>query len=487
MKKNKKDYLTKTLLLQFAVCLVLFLLLFALKYNDANIFYKIENMFSGELEKNIKAEDVEMYYLDGTKLNITLTDAYDEALANETILVSVGDKNYTAITNDEGIATVDLDVAAGNYTAVISYVGSETQDAANTTANIVVLTNTATVIVADDLVMYYKNGSRLYVTLTDALGNVLANESVIIELNGANYTRVTDANGTASIAINLDAKTYNATLYYKGSETQDAANKTVTIDVLSTINGKDITKVFRNGTQYYATFTDGQGNPLANGTMVRFNINGVMYDRKVNENGTARLNINLDQGTYILTAIHPDNGEMASNNITVLPKITENSDLVKYYRNDSQYVVRIIGDDGNPVGAGETVTFNINGVMYERKTNESGYAKLNINLQPGDYIITAMYGGCNVANNITVKPILNATDITMTYKDGTQFKASLVDGQGNPLANTNITFNINGVFYNRTTDAQGIAKLNINLMAGEYIITSMYNDAAISNRITIRA
>ncbi len=59
MKKNKKDYLTKTLLLQFAVCLVLFLLLFALKYNDANIFYEIENMFSGELEKNIKAEDVE--------------------------------------------------------------------------------------------------------------------------------------------------------------------------------------------------------------------------------------------------------------------------------------------------------------------------------------------------------------------------------------------------------------------------------------------
>ena len=124
---------------------------------------------------------------------------------------------------------------------------------------------------------------------------------------------------------------------------------------------------------------------------------------------------------------------------------------------------------------------------YERKTNASGYAKLNINLGPGDYIIIAMYGGCNVANNIKVKPILNATDITMSYRDGTQFKASLVDGQGNPYAGQNITFNINGIFYNRTTDAQGIAKLNINLMAGEYIITSMYNDAAISNKITIRA
>ena len=37
------------------------------------------------------------------------------------------------------------------------------------------------------------------------------------------------------------------------------------------------------------------------------------------------------------------------------------------------------------------------------------------------------------------------------------------------------------------TDEKGIAKLNINLMAGEYLITSTYeNGAAISNKITIR-
>ena len=41
------------------------------------------------------------------------------------------------------------------------------------------------------------------------------------------------------------------------------------------------------------------------------------------------------------------------------------------------------------------------------------------------------------------------------------------------------------VFYERTTDEDGIAKLNINLMAGEYIITSQYDNAVISNKITI--
>ncbi|MBR0272238.1 MAG: hypothetical protein IJQ68_09690 [Methanobrevibacter sp.] len=334
---------------------------------------------------------------------------------------------------------------------------------------------------APEVELYYKNGTRFYAYLFDSNSNPVANENVTISINGQEYVRTTDANGSVSLAINLNVGVYDVEVSSKNI----SANSKIT--VLSTISGKDVTKIFSNGTQYYATFTDGQGNPLANGTEVEFNINGVMYKRLTNENGTARLNINLRQGNYIITATNPVNGEMASNTITVLPKIVENSDLVKYYRNDSQYVVRVLGDDGNPVGENETVTFNINGVMYERKTNASGYAQLNINLRPGDYIITAMYGGCSVANNITVKPILSAENITMKYRDGTQFNATLLDGEGNLYVGQNVIFNINGVFYNRTTDSAGIAHLNINLQAGEYIITSMYNGAVIANKITINS
>jgi co-chaperonin GroES (HSP10) len=125
--------------------------------------------------------------------------------------------------------------------------------------------------------------------------------------------------------------------------------------------------------------------------------------------------------------------------------------------------------------------------MYERKTNESGYAKLNINLAPGEYIITASYDGCNVANNITVLPVLSADDIEMKYHDGTKFVAKLVDDNGNPFANQTISFNINGVFYNRITNENGEARLNINLMAGEYIITSSYNGCNIANTVKITA
>ena len=255
---------------------------------------------------------------------------------------------------------------------------------------------------------------------------------------------------------------------------------------MPTIIGNDITKIYKNDTQYYVTIFDVNNKTLAN-TTVTFYFNDVYYNRTTDSNGRAKLNINLNPGTYIITAKNTNTTEIRENKIVVLPNIVENNDLEKYFRNNSQYVVKILNGDGTPAKANETVTFNINGVFYNRTTNETGHAKLNINLNPGEYIITAEYKGCKVSNKIKVKSILSAEDLTKKYGTPDQFKAKLVDGEGNPLANTNVTFNINGVFYNRTTDSDGIAKLNIRLMPGEYIITSSYNECYISNKITVTA
>ena len=198
------------------------------------------------------------------------------------------------------------------------------------------------------------------------------------------------------------------------------------------------------------------------------------------------MNINLNPGEYVLTAKNPSTGELDATTITVLSSIVEANNLTKYYKNDEKYTLKILDNQGNAVGEGVAVKLNINGVFYERKTNSSGYINMNINLAPGTYIITAECNNLRASNTITVLPILEAKDIEMKYRDGTKFEVKLLDGKGNPFANQFVTFNINGVFYNRTTDENGIARLNINLMAGEYIITSTYsNGAALSNKITI--
>ena len=69
--------------------------------------------------------------------------------------------------------------------------------------------------------------------------------------------------------------------------------------------------------------------------------------------------------------------------------------------------------------------------------------------------------------------------------DGLQFKARLIDNLGKPFPKWDVRFNINGVFYDRSTDSYDLAKLKINLPSGEYIITSSYNGANIANKITI--
>ena len=420
-----------------------------------------------DINKPVRGEDL--------VVNVTVPE---DAKGNVT--VSVDGKNYTAPVKD-GKATVSVpNLKSGNYTVDVTYSGDDNYSPVSKSSNATV--EKAIIISAPDVTKYFRGSERFVVTVTDNKGNALANKSVVININGVSYTRTTDAKGTASIALGLNSGVYNVT------STVDDESVDSVVTILSTVNGTDVVKMYRNGTQYYATFLDSQGKYLADGTTVQFNINGVMYDRKVSgDKGLARLNINLNAGEYVITAMNPVTGDKTANNITVLALLTENKDITKYYRNGTQYTVKVLGADGKAVGAGVTVRFNINGVFYERQTNASGIAKININLQAGDYIITAEYNGCMVSNNIKVLPILNATDISMKYRDGTQFKANLVDGQGKPYANQAVIFNINGVFYNRMTDGNGQAKLNINLMPGEYIITSSYNGSSIANTIKISA
>ena len=408
----------------------------------------------------------------------TLTVEVPENATGDITLL-IGDETIVAPIED-GVATFDLsDVPAGDYNASIMYEGDRLYDGFEMEYPISVLADF--IITSEDVTKYYGGPERFEVTITDGKGQPIANADLSITVNGQKYDKTTDANGQTSIGINLNSGEYPVVVSYNGT-TVDAK-----VTILSTINGTDIVKVFRNATQYHATFLDSEGNYLKEGTSVRFNINGVMYDRQVDNKGSAQLNINLNPGTYIITAMNPLTGEQAANNITVLSRITENKDITKYFRNGTQYTAKIIGDDGKAVGAGETVNFNINGVFYQRQTDANGIVQLNINLNPGDYIITAEYKGCMVANNIKVLPVLTAKDLTKKYGTPDQFVATLVDGQGKAFANQKIEFNINGVFYYRTTDNNGQAKLNINLMAGQYIITSSYNGAVIGNTVTVTA
>ena len=327
------------------------------------------------------------------------------------------------------------------------------------------------VIYGEDLSMYYKNGSRYEVSIYQdgKIINSQNNDSkVIFNVNGVNYTKEL-VNGKASIGINLNPGNYTITTFYH--YTDGLATKTNNIEVLSTILANDVVKFFRNGTQYCAKFLDGCGSPLVNAS-VTFNINGVLYKKQTDYEGIARLNINLFPGKYILTAMHPD-GLMYGYNITVLSTILAN-DVVKFFRNGTQYCAKFLDGCGSPL-VNASVTFNINGVLYKKQTDYEGIARLNINLFPGKYILTAMHpDGLMYGYNITVLSTILANDVVKFFRNGTQYCAKFLDGCGSPLVNASVIFNINGVFYKKQTDDNGMARLNINLFPGEYILTAIH-------------
>ena len=359
-------------------------------------------------------------------------------------------ENITAV-DDTETGDVDIDPPSGiNNTNIVTYSkSSDTQEP---------------IISSKDLSMYYGNGSRYEVSVYNNDGIIKyqdnAKSLVIFNINGMNYTKEL-VNGKASIGINLNPGNYTITTFYPYAD--KITTKINNIEVLSTIQANDVVKFFRNGTQYYAKFLDGSGNPLVNGN-VTFNINGVFYKKQTNASGIAKLNIALLPNEYILTAIHPS-GLMYGSNITVLSTVF-GEDIVKFFRNGTQYYAKFLDDFGNPLVNGN-VTFNINGVLYEKQTDSEGIAKLNINLLPGEYILTAMHLNSEAKSNIIkVLTTISAEDISLIENKTGTLVIKTYDGAAN------VSVIIDGVKYIVKTNKEGIATLNLSLSKGDHAVFS---------------
>ena len=402
--------------------------------------------------------------------------------ATGTVTVEIGGKNYTANVTD-GVANVIIPgLGVGDYNITTTYSGDAKYDLMTKKGNITVIPNVDVNLDVDDVVMVYHDGTRLVAKLTDYQGKPIVNATIYFNINGVNYARTTDANGTASIALNLESGAYPVIVAYNGSASYSKISKNITVTINPSIIADDLVKMYKNDTKFSAKFLGSDGKVLAN-TTVKFNINGVLYTRTTNNDGVGSLAINLRPGEYVLTAYNPVTGEQQGFNITVKSLIVT-QDLTKYYMNASSFQATIYDKNGS-LAVGKNVTFNINGVFYTRTADENGVVSLAINLRPGEYIITTIYEGLDIGNNIVVLPTLVTHDINMTYMDGSKFTAQTLDGHGKPLANQNVSFNVNGVFYHKVTDDNGFASLTIRLMSGKYIITSSWNDFQTGNNITI--
>ncbi len=421
-------------------------------------------------EMNITADEITVG--DNLTINVVLPEN-----ATGNISAVVGNTTYTANVTNGSASLIIPNLTDGNYVIPVKYSGDDTF--APLTREINATVNPDFNLTVSDVDKYFGGNESLIISAADNEGNPLNNVTAKIVINNKTSGRQI-TNGTAVFPINLPPGEYVA------SVTVNNYTKEANVTVKSTVNASDMKKYYRNGTQFYASFLDSEGNILANQN-VSFNINGVFYNRKTNENGTAKLNINLPVGNYTITSTNPATGENAANNITVLSTIT-GDDIVKYYKNGTQYTATFLDGEGNPLNNG-TASFNINGVMYGRKI-VNGTAKLNINLPPGNYTITAMNPDNNqtFSNNIEVLTTIITDDLFMYSNDRIPFVAHIISGNSSSVFDdikldlSNITdvlskFNVRDISKLNTSDV-------LNLVSKISNVTADIGDIAAKHNIT---
>lgn len=166
--------------------------------------------------------------------------------------------------------------------------------------------------------------------------------------------------------------------------------------------------------------------------------------------------------------------------------ILQGEDLNEYYDSNPTYKFKLLDFEGNPV-AGSQVKLELNGKIYNKKTNAKGVGSLKIKLQPGKYTVNVYYGNESIKNDIVLfsYKVISAKNISSVYGTSVKYSLKVADNFNEVKSGVNVRITIGKKVYNLTTDSKGIVNLNLNYNAGKYIINYAVGNAQGSNSYSV--
>ena len=459
-------------------------------YAGDNNYYESNDTFVLEVNQRKSILDVSIANVginDRITVNVKLTSSDGQPISDY-IDLTVGSNQYHILVNKGSSRLVIARFAEGTYEFNAVYQGNENFTKATASGSFKVVDDLLDLrLNAKNLTYFYGNDKNLVVSAVDENNNPISGINITAKFGGVTYTRTSDDNGEISIPIKLGVGKYAVSIRSIENARYHASNASSTIEILSTLEGIDVTSIYGTSAQYFAIFTDLNGKALGN-AIVKLVIGKNSYTVSTLPNGIARVNINFSPGNYKISVTNPATGQKITNKIFIFNKLMGNKNVVKYFGGSQTYKVRAYDNKGNPVGAGKVVTFKINGKTIKVKTNKKGYASCKLKFKPKTYKITATYGGFKVSNKIKIKPVLTAKNISKKKGKKIKFKAKLVNTKGKALKGKKITFKFKGKTYKVKTNKKGVAtlKLKKKLKVGKHKIVSKYGKSKITNKIKIK-
>lgn len=419
-------------------------------YNPVEIVAKVFNEYGGKIESGIVT-----FNLDGKTMNVK-------------VVGGVAKLNY-----------VFRNIQSNLITATYNGVGFNSNRSSITTDVNEVY------IIANDLSTYL--GDLLYnASLIDKFGKPVAGKKICFNVNDKNYVSQTDKNGIATVSFKFsDVGDYIIKMGLQDDSNIPNFTLSKNIQVKSTINLSSKTKFTLNSI-YSADLVNANGDILKN-SQVNVIVDSTTYNLFTDDKGILNYNVNLTPGSYDISIVNVETGEVKSQVIDVVARITSNKNISMYYGAGKEYKVRI-NDDYGDIAKGVKVKFNINGKTYTRTTDDKGYASFKINLAPNTYTITATYKKFTVSNKVVVKPTLITKDASVKKSKTLTFTAKLLDNNGKILKNKQIVVKFKGKTYKVKTNTKGIAtfKIKLNSKIGKFAITTSYGNLKVTNTITVK-
>ncbi|MDO5810649.1 MAG: hypothetical protein Q4Q37_06100 [Methanobrevibacter sp.] len=427
---------------------------------------------------------------DDGSLNINIIDEYNRPVSNKQVTVNIDGETYTATTNSNGIATIAPVLEAGEHNISITVPG---KIISNRTQDKITVVNNTDVPMSDEVsVSYsYNDDGSINVEVKDKYDRVVSDAEVTLTINDVVYTGKTNDKGIA--VINPDkniAGEYSAKVEVKGKnvKSQPESIRVVPTDATSSIIAEDSTRAYNSQYDFRARLLDKNANPLRN-KKVNFVINGNDYEMTTDEYGYAYLRNTLSSGEYQVTVENPATNERLTRNLTIMDRIVGNNDVTFDYTYSGTYKVRVYADNGQVVGAGESVIFTVNGKKTAVKTDANGYATFKISgLLPKTYTVSAEYKGVKVSNKVVVKQVLKASNKKFKRYKLKTYTATLKTSNGKAIKGKLVTFKFNGKTYKVKTNKKGVAKITIKKFwkVGKFKITIKYLKTSIKKTITVK-
>lgn len=393
----------------------------------------------------------------------------------------------------EGIARIShVFDKEGTYKIDANYTGSRRYVVIVGQATLNVVKRPTTFDVCDKTV-YYSVKDNLTALLKDAEGNIVKNVPVTIILSNRTYLLSTDETGMVSLEYDLPVGNYDVMLKFDGNEDYYSTHANVVIKVLSTIHANDMTRGYNSGCDYEFSLLDVDGTPLANSN-VTVKVNGKAYSLISDVNGAIKFNQQFNVGEYYIELKNPISNETITKKFMISKRITNNENLIMDYFDGSSFKVRIIGDDGSYVGAGQTVIFYINKQKCTVKTDKNGYASLKITILPKTYTITSEYKGYKTTNKLTVKQVIKTSNVKVK-KSAKSFKikVTLKTSKGKAIKGKKIILKFKSKTYNAKTNKKGIVTFKIKknvikkLKAGKkYTFKVTYVKNTVQKRVIVK-